>query len=206
VKNIFAISIKQIHICLLIFCFAYTAKSQPWNVLSDSARLSFEKNDFELYNLYAKKAFQSIRLNKNKLDTNSIIVFNQLGESFYHLQKFDSAEYYIKSAILQFEKWDIKEHRILALLLSSYASVLEEIGEIEQIEKTYLQSLEMHRKIFPAYCKETADCLNSLGIFYRVTGKLPECEASLSESLEMYRKIYKDDNKDLASTMCNLAN
>lgn len=89
-------------------------------------------------------------------------------------------------------------------LLRTLAWVYEILGDYEQAEASFRQSMDILRRNFGHENLETARSLGNLGFVLYRQGKTSESESSFREALKVYDTLHVNDHEDLAFALNGL--
>jgi tetratricopeptide (TPR) repeat protein len=132
-----------------------------------------------------------------------------LGQVYEALGQYGQAEKMHRLALASREENFGSEHPQVARSLNGLAMALRsQGGKLEQALPLMKRALAMQKRLLPQAHLDTAQSLNDLALLLQDKGdpkQLPEAERLQQESIAMLRELQKEDDKQVAMAMNNLA-
>jgi tetratricopeptide (TPR) repeat protein len=147
-------------------------QSITWQESYDSTRACIAGQRFRESLSYAMKAADLALTEKGVSDTNYARSLNYVGESYYHLGKFDSSLIYYKQSLEKFEGIFKEDNEELSAILTNIGYIFHLSGKFAEAEMYFTKSLEMNKKLFSKDDLNLAQSYNNIAFFYKETGHL----------------------------------
>ena len=129
-----------------------------------------------------------------------------LGLNHFDRGEYDaSVEKLREAAAMQKAVHKGRPHPAYAQAIDNLASVLIEIGEMQEAEPLVRLALEMKRRLYGEEHPETSASLNNLAYVLESQGRFDEAEASYRDSLSINRKLLGKNHPSVAVTLLNIA-
>jgi len=121
-------------------------------------------------------------------------------------RRFAEAETEIQEALrLQRLAFGGEDHPEAAVALSSYGSLLHDMGKIQAAHDKYHKALDLNLRTVGKMHPETASTYNSLGTLYEDAGQDDAAEKHFTKCLEIQLHTVGESSPDVANTYNNLA-
>jgi DNA-binding MarR family transcriptional regulator/2-hydroxy-3-keto-5-methylthiopentenyl-1-phosphate phosphatase len=128
-----------------------------------------------------------------------------LGDLFFNIAKWNSAEHQLKSALEEAERGNDQKVEMCSLVMNNLAQLYKSMNRLVEAEPLMKRALEIDEKSYGEEHPEVAIRLNNLAQLYQATNRLVEAEPLMNRALAIDEKTYGEEHPSVARDLSNLA-
>jgi tetratricopeptide (TPR) repeat protein len=128
-----------------------------------------------------------------------------LGDLFFNIAKWNSAEHQLKSALEEAERGNDQKVEMCSLVMNNLAQLYQATNRLVEAEPLMNRALAIDEKTYGEEHPSVARDLSNLAMLYKETNRLIEAESLMNRALAIAKRNYGEEHLRVATQLINLA-